>query len=250
MATHTPFSEIFDEYYTLFRGQVQTIANTDPEWLVGIRLANQAIRKHARADGQLWREFIVTLQAQAAETPAIVKTLVGGTVNYICPTNMRKPPYKVRFYNGSTTDDITVIDPQNIQKYTDTSTFVWFEGSATSGYIMHVSTAYSNQRAGWAFDYIYIKNPEVMAIATPATAGTFIPELSDPNFIIQDMLASRYANSRNGFGYKTAKADAQTALANMKIENNSGMFNQVEDWFKGSGWGAPINGGSGLEMSL
>ena len=72
--------------------------------------------------------------------------------------------------------------------------------------------------------------------------------MSDPNFAIQYMLASRFQNTRNGFGYKTAKFEADTALANMKIENNSGVYGNSESAVADGGWGAPQTGFGSMEL--
>lgn len=235
------FDNIFAEYYAMFRGQATAVpAFGDPEYAIGIQLANNSIRKWSRADGTLWRELIDTLQ-RADDGGKIVS---GATLE--CPINMRKPPAKVRFYQGTQYQDWTVIDPQDEQQLSDLSGYVYFIGGANQGYTMYIGGQGPTQFSGWSVDYVYIKSPSLLTVTRDP--GRIVLEMSDVNFCIQDMLSSRFQNTRNGFGYKTAKADAKTALADMKIENNSGTYNSVNDIFKGTTWGNPNGSISGIRL--
>ena len=61
------FSEIFEEYYTIFRGQNSNIpVSGDREYDTAIQLGNNAIRKWDRADGVEWKELRTTLIKDAA----------------------------------------------------------------------------------------------------------------------------------------------------------------------------------------
>ena len=232
------FSEIFAEYYSLFRGRATSIpVFGDREYGVGIELANSAIRKWDRADGQLWRELQVRAQDQTTGVWATLnRTITNGTLGYVTPNNMRKPPGHVYFFNGTQQKSVKVINPEQADGRTELAESVLFTGGANTGYTMVIGQRISEQYDGWQVDYIYTKKPTLMTLASDPSA--LVPDMSDPNFMIQDMVASRAAQSRNGFLYKTAKADAQTALANMKIENNSGTFGNTQNALDvRSGWG-------------
>ena len=219
------FDAIFEEYYPLFRGQSSSIpTETAPEYQLGIVMANNAIRKWDRTDGVEWNELWTT--ASLDGTGDII--LSENNTEYSAPTNMRKPPAFI--YVGDTSHVVTVIPSRDAEKYGFTSAVAWFTGSANKGYTLNFNPSGSFNDV--AVDYIYMKKPQMI------TRGRDKPDMSDPNFMIQDMLASRFANLRNGFGYKIAKQEATTALQNMKIENEGGTAGNsaaIEHLF--GGWG-------------
>lgn len=242
------FAEIFAEYYSQFRGQGGSIPSYGArEYTTAIQLANASIREWDRVDGELWRELIDNATAQDVSVwPADQRTVDGLTMT--TPNNMRKTPAKVRFSNGDGHFDVTVIPPQEAQKYSPNSSVVWFEGGANNGYTMHLGGSLSTQYAGWTVDYVYYKKPTLFTIAT--TPATQTPEMSDPGFLINSMLRKRFMNSRNGMGFKIADSNAKQALINMKIENSSGVWgnsDRLRELSGAQGWG--VNSGFG-EMEL
>lgn len=253
------FADIFAEYYSLFRGQAASIPSglDDREYLQGIRVYNNAIRVWERADGTLWRDLMTTYQAEgarqwaldlasnpAAPDPRLIIT--GGTLTYAMPRNMRKPPGKVRLYSGNGYHDVPVIEPKDVSKFTSLGGYIVFYGGANQGYIMTLSTGLDVSSNGRMIDFPYVKS--ATKLSTTVDPAAVVPECSDVNFLVQQMLASRYANARNGFGYKVAKADATTALANMRIENDSGGYDSMNVLTGGSGWGAPSGFDSGITL--
>lgn len=232
------FTEIFTEYYSMFRGRATSIpVYGDREYDLGIALANNAIRKWDRADGTLWRELEVRSQDQTTDIWATLqRSILDGSLSYIAPSNMRKPPGHVYFFNGTQQKRFKVTNPEEADGRTELDDTIIFVGGANTGYSMVVGLNLTTQFSGWQIDYIYTKKPTLMTVATDPSA--LIPDMSDVNFMVQDMVASRAAQSRNGFLYKTAKADAQTALANMKIENNSGTYGNTQNALDPiGGWG-------------
>lgn len=244
------FADIFQEYYSIFRGQATSIPTftTNPrEYLYGIRLANNAIKKWERADGTLWAELQDTLQRQNITiAPAQTKTITSGTTEYATPSNMRKPPAKVSFFNGSSQTWIPAIHITDLQEYIELAGVVTFVGSANTGYTMIVGQPLATAYDAMSIDYVYTKKASLFTTALDPAAS--IPEMSDPNFIIQDMLATRYSNSRNGFGYKVAKSEATTALRNMRMENDSGTYGTINVLKGASGWGKSSNVGQDIKL--
>lgn len=233
------FSEIFAAYYSQFRGQSTAIPSFgDREYTLGIQLGNSAIRTWDRVDGQLWRELIVTAQEQDNNTwDSSDRTVTGVTLTP--PSNMRKPPAFVRFSDGNGYSDIETIPPQEVMNYNDLSSYVWFEGGANKGYVMHIGQKLATQLNGYSIDYVYVKKPTLLTV-TPSPAA-IVPDMSDPEFMIQKMVELRARPARNGFLYKTASADAKVALLNMKIENDSGVWGNADRMREllatGQGWG-------------
>lgn len=225
------FAEIFTQYYTLYRGQGTNIpVYGSREYTIGIQLANSAIKKWERADGTLWRELQVRLQTASDGD----KTLSTGVTSYDAPSDMRKPPAFIRASLASSTFDIPVIDPEEKDRMADLSTYAYFEGGANSGYTMHITSSLASQHDGWDIDYVYTKKATLLT-TTPTPAATKV-EMSDPTFIIQEMLSIRYQQSRNAY-FKIAKNEANTALQNMKIENNSGTHGKPWTLASQGGWG-------------
>ncbi len=215
------FEDIFAEYYTIFRGQAVKIpAEGDREHTVALYLANNSIRKWDRTDGQLWNE----LWTSAAEDGSGDTTTLAEGNEYDAPKNMRKPPAFITVGGNR----IPVVAPHEAQNYSSLSAIAYFLGSANKGYKMYTNA----KGAGFAIDYPYLKKPTMMI------SNKSVPDMSDPNFMIQDMLASRFANERNSFGYRSAKKEANIALQNMKIENNSGTYGNASGLGgSGAGWG-------------
>ncbi len=208
------FDEIFAEYYPLYRGQATVPASTDREYLLAIPLANNAIRKWDRADGVLWRELYTTVQVEGDGSQVISID----QSSYEAPDNMRKPDGDIRLTdptNASNVKRIPVVSPTDKYAKSDTRAYAYFVGGANAGWTLYF-TGNITPYVGWLIDYAYYKKPTLI------TTGTDVPDMSDPNFIVQDMLASRFTASRNGFAYQAAKANATDALRNMIVENNSG----------------------------
>lgn len=230
------FNDIFEEYYTIFRGQNSNIpVSGDREYDTAVQLGNNAIRKWDRADGVEWRELRTTLIEDAARIAALAPghTEVAGDLltvasqtTYATPLNMRKPP---GFISVGSQELIKVVSPAVANQYGGVSSaYAYFTGSANTGYTLHFD---NGTDADLPIDYIYLRKP-VMIVD-----GTSIPDMSDPNFMIQEMLATRFLNNRNGFGYKIAKQEATLALQNMKIENNSGTEGNSDNLGGTGGWG-------------
>lgn len=244
----TDFTDIFSEYFSLFRGQADSIpVFPDREYKLGIRLASAAIKKWERADGMLWRELMPTLSdakaiAAALPTPiVIINTMTGSSV--AAPYNMRKWPAQVVF---TKTDGSTKRIKTSSPQFAGSDDVLWFSGGANTGYTMHIAANLVAELAGSTFEYVYYQKATLPTTATDPAAMVF--EMSDPTYIIQDMIATRFIASRNGFGFKTATKVAETALANMKIENGSGVYGNNDEVATDSGWG--MSGDSFGSMEL
>lgn len=230
------FDAIFEEYYTIFRGQATNIPDAgDREYDIALQLGNNAIRKWDRADGVEWRELRTTLAEDIVRIAALdpghgetagVAVTVADQTTYAAPSNMRKPP---AFITVGTREKVKVVSPAVADQYGGVSSaYAYFTGSANTGYTLHFN---NGSTAGDSIDYNYLRKPRMI------TAGSDVPDMSDPNFMIQEMLATRFLNNRNGFGYKIAKQEATLALQNMKIENNSGTEGNSDNLGGTGGWG-------------
>jgi hypothetical protein len=85
------------------------------------------------------------------------------------------------------------------------------------GYTLTINPAPASNLNGLDIDYTYYKYPSLF------TTGTSRTEMSDPYFIVHRMLASQFRAARNPY-YSSAKVDAENALKQMQIDNNSGSW--------------------------
>lgn len=215
----TTFAEIFPEYFTLFRGQATNIPGlSDPEYKIALFLAAGSVRAWARADGVEWNVLWKNFSDSSA-------TLIAEGTHAYAIADMRKPPKKITI-GGS---DLAVIKPEQADLISVNC--AWFTGSPSIGWTLHIRTI-TQEMVGQAIDFIYLRQP------TPIVNGTSIIDMSDPNFLIHDMLAARFTQSRNGFAVKVHKAEATLALQNMKIEDISGTYGNSDNLgSQGAGFG-------------
>lgn len=199
----TIFNDIFPEYFTLYRGQATNIPKeTDPEYKIAIQLANNAVRKWERADGVEWNALWKTYSDDGAEQ------VNAGVTEYEI-ADMRKPPKQITIGGNP----LAVVPAHQVDLISGNC--AWFTGSPSLGWVLHIR--YVNEdMAGKTLDFIYLKK------ATPIKDGRSKIDMSDPTFLIHDMLAARFTNARNGFAVKVHKQEATVALQNMKIEDLSG----------------------------
>jgi hypothetical protein len=233
---------IVDDYYAQFRGQASNLPTyPDREFNMGVILLRAAIQKWDRADGQLWRELFTTLAAEKLLEPTIIDTVEGALT--VAPDNMRKPPAKVVF----TLVDGRVAEYKTVRPQYASKSSVWFTGGANKGFIMHIGEDLLAELTDATFEYPFYRSPTMPTTVTDPSA--IVIDMSDPSFAVQYMLASRFQNARNGFGYKTAMQEATNALANMKLEDSSGVYGNSEEMTVDTGWGTRGDTGFG-EMSL
>lgn len=226
----TTFNDIFPEYFTLYRGQATNIPTaSDPEYKIALQLANNSAKKWERADGVEWNELWSNLSDAAS--PTLVQA---GVYDYPI-TGMRKPPKKVLFRHSTGSTERAVIKPEQVDMYSTSSGFAYFTGSASQGYTLHLSGDITSL-VGYEIDFTYQRR------VTPITSGASVIDMSDPNFLIHDMLAARFTNARNGFAVKVHKQEANVALQNMKIQNNTGTYGNSDNLgSQGAGFGVARN---------
>lgn len=219
----TTFNDIFPEYFTLYRGQATNIpSSTDPEYLIALQLAKASVRKWARADGMEWKVLWKNL-SDGGVTP-----VVDAQYTYVI-ADMRKPPKQITI-GGS---PLPVIEPHQVDLVSQNC--AWFTGSETKGWTLHIRTI-TSEMVGQPIDFVYLKKP------TTIVDGTSEIEMSDPTFLIHDMLAARFTNARNGFAVKVHKGEATLALQNMKVEDISGTAGKSDNLgSSGAGFGVKRN---------
>lgn len=230
------FDEVFTAYYSQFRGDSDIPTSTDDEYTVGLRLANEAINRWHHYDGVYWNELFTT--AQTNSTGGTV-TITTGTKTYNAPTSFREAGgfVKVLNANGNEVIRYPIIQPQEAQFQGDVTTYCFFTKAVSGQFTLHLNPAPTANLNGLAIDYVYYKNPTLF------TTGTDLTEMSDPYFIVHRMLASQFRVARNPY-YNSAKSDAENALRQMQLDNNSGTW--ANPWViadtSGTVFGAQVGG--------
>ena len=228
--------EMFAQFYYLYRTEALTPLSTDDEYTIFTGLSNEAINRWANYDGTYWKELFDTAQVDGTA----VLTIAANTLTYAAPTNMKEAGGFVKVYDATTKTTlrrIPIIEPQEAQFKSDLSVYCYFTGDPNNGFTLNINPEPDNVIVGKPFDYIYYKQPSLLAEGSDTT------EMSEPYFIIHRALASRFRGSRNPY-YKDAKSDAEDVLKTMKMDNDSGSF--ANPWKladnSGSVWGGSVGG--------
>ena len=208
--------DIFTAYWTLYRGESEIPASTDPERTIARRLFNEGINHWETYDGTVWKELFAHFKDEESTT---VST---GTTEYDAPSNFRKPEGKVRLLDSSnkTVQRYSVIDIRDVQFQEDGATYAYLSGNPKDGYKLHLNPAPSTAINGMKIDYPFRK------IGTVFESTTDVTEMSDPYFLVHRALANRFRATRNPYT-DDAKQDAENSLSKMKVDNDDGN------------WGAP-----------
>lgn len=221
------YDEIFEQYYTAYRAEATAPDSTDDEYAIGLRFANNAIRRWASFDNTYWKELFTT-----AVTENEAQTTTAGVDTYDMPSNYRAIGGYVRLLDadGVVKRKIPLVDPQEGQFLGDSSDYCWVSGDPNNGAVLRFNVA--PIASGETIEFDYYKSPTLL------TTGSSVPEMYDPDFIVDHMLALRYRASRNPY-YNTAKRDAENKLGQMKMTNDSGSW--ANPWTipdrSGSIWG-------------
>jgi hypothetical protein len=223
------FSTIFSQYYGQYRAEATIPDSSDDEYIIGMRFANDAIRRWEHYDNTFWKELFTTTASNSAGG---VLTTTAGTATYAAPTAMAGPGSYIRLYNGTNVEKhIPLVNLQDNQFMSDMATAAYFTGDPNNGFTLNFRDA--PDVSGYTIFYDYYKKADTI------TDGDSKPEMSNPDFIVNHMLASRYRASRNPY-YSTAKRDAENMLGQMKMENDSGTW--ANPWTipdrSGTSWGA------------
>lgn len=210
------FDAIFQAYYSLYRSDSDVPTSTDDEYTVGMRLANEAINRWQNYDATYWKELFTT--AQTNSTGGVV-TVTSGTATYACPTAFREAGgfVKIKNASGGTVRSFPIIDPQEAQFRGDDSSYAYFTKASTGVFTLHLNPVPDTSLNGLLIDYVYYKTPTLF------TTGTDTTEMGDPYFIVHRMLYNQFRANRNPY-LTTAKADAENALKQMQMDNNSGTW--------------------------
>jgi hypothetical protein len=158
------YDAIFEAYYTQYRTEAITPGITDDEYVIGMRLANEAIKRWSNYDGTYWNVLFTTLRSQDDGD----QTVVLNQTEYACPDDMREAGGYVKVLNtaGTTVRRIPIIEPNEAQFRNDASRYCYFTGDPNNGYTLHINPAPETAIVGLTFDYVYYKKPTLTSSST------------------------------------------------------------------------------------
>jgi hypothetical protein len=205
------FSAIFTAFWSQYRADSDVPVSTDPEYIVGLRLANEAVNHWETYDGTVWKELYAHFKDEEGTTVAT------GVTQYDTASNYKNAEGDVKILdaNGKTVQRYPIVDIREVQFKSDSATYAYFSGNPANGYTLNINPAPSVSLNGLRIDYPYRK------AATAFASGSDTTEMADPYFIVHRMLANRFRASRNPY-YTDAKQDAENSLGKMKIDNEGG----------------------------
>ena len=239
----TTFKNLFGVFYNLYRGEATPPATTDDEWAIALRNYNDALNRAVMMDDTKWNWLFTTLQSSTQSSPALVRTLATSVSTYTAPTDMLEPGaiYTITDSSGGMID-YPIIQPHEVQAMGVNEQYGWFTGNRQAGFIFHISPTPVAADNGKTLDYTYYRQPNYLIASTDdgtVETGTTVVEGCDPSYLYNYMLAQRLKVDENWTGYNTARRDAEEALKNMRLKNNSG--NYFRPWTlidsQGSSWG-------------
>jgi len=210
------YSEIFTAYYSQFRADYDVPGETDDEYLVGMRLANEAINYWANYDATYWNELFDTNRTDGSGD----QTIVLGQSIYNAPINFKEAGGAIRVLNptGATQQIYPIIEPHEAQFRTDNSTYAYFTSSPiyynagtasqTGTTVTGVGTTWTATMVGMQFQFDTGESATITAFTNATTL-----EVS----VTQTVASSTYQIIYRGYKLHLNPAP-QDALAGMFIE--------------------------------
>ena len=239
--------QLFTSYYMRYRGD-SNIPNTsasgtsvDPEYTIFTSFANDAIRQWAAKPDTFWNELWLTLQTNGGDGDT---SYVSGKTSYIAPSNFARPGGYLKCYDPANTSSyflIPLIQPSEAQIQAPSASYYYFLGDQNNGFTMvfNPSSALATG-INWKFDYLYYTTP------TYITDDNSIPQMSNPQYIINYALAMRFQNARNWTAFQTFY-DGQATQNLQDMVNANDMGTNYNKWRMqdptGGGFGKNVPGG-------
>ncbi len=210
------FDDIFETFYTLYRGEEEIPASTDPEYTVAMRLSKEAISTWADYDGTYWKELFDTNQNDGSGA----QTIVTNQTRYAGPTNMREAGGFVKIKNSSnvTVQTYPIIEPQEAQFKDDNGTYCYFTKSP-----LYYSTGTASQSAttitgvGTTWTAAMVGMQFVFVTGETATITAFTSTTSLTASVSQTVASAAYRILTTGFTLNLNPAPS-ASLSGMDID--------------------------------
>lgn len=212
MASNIPYTlaDLQQRINSLVNNDFDTPTSSDDEYLIRLDLINQAIGKWEGSD-VFWDELWTTYTHGAT---------VSGTKTYtITATDLRYLGGAVQLtLNGSTTY-IPVISAEEYQAYAGETRVAYITGNVSAGWTLNLgwtpTTGDGTYGATISFNYY-----KYATRFTTSSNSTDKPEMSDPNYIIYDVAATKSLLESKNNQFSIFSTEAGKALDNMRILND------------------------------
>lgn len=125
------YNAIFTAYYNLYRseatvpaGEGVAEASWDDEYIIAMRLANEALNRWANYDGTYWNVLFDTAQRNGGGT----QTITTSQTAYLAPANFQEAGgyVKIKDSNGNSVQSYGILEPQEAQFRDDNSNYCYF----------------------------------------------------------------------------------------------------------------------------
>lgn len=209
---------ILDRIHTLVDNDPDSPPVGDDEYVARLRLVHQAISEWELMDVD-WRELWTSTEEG---------TISAGTKEYpLSIEDMRRPGGYLTLVKDDVITRIQIISPEQSQTYTN-ARVVWFTGSNTDGWTLNLgwTPEDSDGSVGATIRFPYYK------YATLPESPSDVLEISDPNFVIYRVAATKAAlESKNNLYsiYSTEALNCMDRMKTMNFLNPNYQDNSFED---------------------
>lgn len=213
MASNAPYTlqDLMNRINTLVNNDADTPSSTDDEWEILLNLINQSIGKYESSDvfwDELWTSY------------THASTIAAGDTDYtLTMTDLRYPGGFVKLTLNGSTNWVEVISPEEYQRYRQETRAVYFTGNASTGWVLNLcwTPATGDGTVGATITIPYYK---FATRFTTSSATTDKPEMSDPNFIVYDVAATKSLLESKNNQFSVFSANASDAMDTMRTMND------------------------------
>jgi hypothetical protein len=225
MPTNLPYSldDLQSRINTLVNNDTDTPDSTDEEYGVILNLINQAIGKWESSD-VMWDELWTTYTHGS--------TVAAGDTTYtITATDFRYPGGQVKLSLDGVDSFVPVISPEEYQSYNGEARVAYLTGNVSAGFVLNLgwSPATGDGTIGATISLPYYKYATKFTSSSLSTDKT---EISDPNFLVYDVTATKALLESQNNKFSIFSTEAQKCMDNMRIMNDMKPANNrdvVED---------------------
>lgn len=212
MSSNLPYTlnDLQTRINTLVSNDNDTPSSTDDEYEVRINLINQSIGKWESQD-VFWDELWTTYTHGSTVTSATTYTLTF--------TDFRFLGGQARFILSGQTTYVPVISAEEYQGYAGEARVVYITGNNNSGWTLNLGwTPVSGDGTyGATIKLDYYKYATRFTTSSTSTDKT---EMSDPNYIIYDVSATKSLLESKNNQFSIYSAEAERSLSNMRVLND------------------------------
>jgi len=222
MATIEPMTlqTLQDSIHVLYENDPNTPATSDDEWSIRTTLIKRAIANW-ESENINWNELY--------KTGTLATLVTAGQYSYATGfSDMIFPASYVRIIAPSgATQRIEVVKPEEADKYVKSQLRrAYFTGSLATGFTVNFTIPFPTDdlNIGGTIQFDYYKSA-----ASPASNSdtTFIPEMSNPDYIIYWVAAQKHLMDSNNNQYTVFQNIADNTMQNMRIANETMPMNST-----------------------